>query len=424
MKKIYGILLGVTIQAAAFAQTTLFLKPGPSGGDNTTIMTTYGCTPTGYPGPAETLNAGTVSEMVYSDWTYNAAGCSHGTIRGLIRFNGLSAIPPTATILSATLNLYGEPSSPSYGNSTFPGSPYPLSNDGVVSIINDPWNISTVTWNMAPTYGMPTTPIPTTSLPIVPTGAHWNWNTSVNVQQMVQQMVTSGNNYGFMLTLQTEAYYRAAFYAGNGHPDSSLWPELKVVYCDAGFSYCSSTSDPYTFDFSANAPGLNQWLVDGTPVGAGPVLSYSFPGPGSYTVCQQIYDQKQNPECEYCVKICVDDNGKQTAQKQVQSAGKAGNVLKMGSLPIGDKEALQINSVSPNPTSSGWNVAIYANAANSGKANITLYDLSGKVISQQNVTLNPGKNTFYQNGSKLAPGTYMIEINNGAISMKEKAVKK
>lgn len=212
------------LSTAAFAQTTVKFKPGPATGEDVVLVTTYNCTLNGYSAPTEQLNNHLDVNIVYGDWSFSALGCSRGTERGLIRFSGLSTIPANAVILSAQLNLFGVSSSTWFPNSTYPGSPYGTTNEGWFRRVTGSWAQNTVTWNSQPT----TTT--TNQVAIQASASQWNWNVSLNVTQLVTDLRSSGQNNGFMFSLQNEQMYRHVEFASSNHSDTTLWPELVVTY--------------------------------------------------------------------------------------------------------------------------------------------------------------------------------------------------
>jgi hypothetical protein len=402
---------------------TLFLKPGAAAGEDAIIMTTYTCHPTGYSGPAETLNFGNNTELSYIDWTYNAGGCPHGTTRGLVRFTGLSGLPAGVNILSATLRLYGVPSSGNYGNNYYPGSPYPLTNQGWVKRITSGWNEATVTWNTQPSST-------TTNQVAIPfTSSHWSWNTSLNVTSLVQDIINSGVNDGFMINLQTEAYYRQTLFASSDHADSRLWPELEVVYCDPRFVFCSSSNNPFRYDFSALASGvIYTWSVDGNVVSNNQNFTYTFPGPGSYQVCLGITSDEFEQGCERCINLCINDNeiiddGKQGDDREAAQKTTTGNngIEQVTKTLKSDMELFSIQSVTPNPTTRNWDIVI--DAATDGVAEISLTDISGKMISNAQKQLMHGSNNMVYESQKLPAGIYLLEVKNKHFTTKYKLVK-
>lgn len=408
---------------SANAQTYLF-KPDATIGEDASIMTTYGCHPDGYPSVAEIINNETGTELAYSDWTYNAGGCNHGTIRFLIRFTGLNSIPPGATILNATLRFYGMPTSLNWGNSTFPGSPYPLTNPGWVERVTSGWAENTVTWNTQPS----TTTTNQVAIPF--STSRFNWDASLNVTNLVQDIRSSGVNDGFMVKLQTEAIYRAVFFASSDHADPTLWPELEVTVCDPSFTYCASSNNPYKYNFSANASGMYyQWYIDGSLVSTSQNFSYNFGGPGNHQVCLKVTDKEGSDfGCERCINLCIDknevidkgdDDGGEDGGNPVGRKSSSDNSVK--SFPIGDHGPLQIQSVVPNPTAKSWNITV--DAVREGEAEITITDMAGKTITTYQKQLAKGGNTLVQDSEKLPAGVYFIEVKTDNIIVREKLVK-
>jgi gliding motility-associated-like protein len=234
---------------SAAAQITVKFKPDSTIGVDADLSNSYGCTPSGSPGPWETINGGKSVELDIFDWTISSLGCSKATHRALVKFTQLSTIPSAAVIVSAKLNLSCVNSSASYGSSYFSGSPYPLSNVGWVERVTGAWSEHLVTWITQPT----TT---TTNRAVIPnSAARWGWSTSIDVTTLVNDIRTSGINEGFMLKLQTEAYYRATLFASSDNADTTLWPELVITYLDdpcAGTTadFKDTNTSCYTFDFT------------------------------------------------------------------------------------------------------------------------------------------------------------------------------
>ncbi|MES2479820.1 MAG: DNRLRE domain-containing protein [Bacteroidota bacterium] len=226
------------------------LKPSASYGDDAEIATSFGCTPSFSSAPWETLNNGTTSELNYAMWTYGALGCGNGTQRSLIRFKGLDTTSiPLSSIISVKLNLFGVSSSGNWGTSYFVGSPYPLTNEGWVERVTGSWTESVVTWNIQPT----TTA--TNRAAIGVSASRFNWNTSIDVTTIVNDIIASGTNNGFLLRLNTEGIYRRVTFASSDYSDSTRWPELVITYLDdpcAGTTadFKDTNTSCYTFDFT------------------------------------------------------------------------------------------------------------------------------------------------------------------------------
>lgn len=208
----------------SLGQITVKLKPGASYGEDAIIDNSYGCVKAGNTLPDESINSGAHTELGYYQWTFSSMGCPLGTQRFLIKFKGLDTIPSTATITSAKINFFGVPTSTVYGTSYFSGSPYPLTNEGWIQRVTSSWTESSVTWTTQPSATS------TNRAPIDKSAARFNWNTSVDVTKLVNDIKTAKANYGFLVQLQTEAYYRCVIFASSDHPDATLWPEMEITY--------------------------------------------------------------------------------------------------------------------------------------------------------------------------------------------------
>lgn len=223
MKNLSILLISFLCFTKSYGQVTVKLKPDSTVGKDAQVATSFGCITTGMTTPWENANYKHSNEMNIYSWTLSASGCTEGKVRSLLKFTGLSSIP-ASTVISAKLNLFCVNSAYSWGTSYFPGSPYPLSNPGWVERVTSPWNEYTVTWLTQPT----TTTSNRATIP--PSAARWGWTTSIDVTTLVNDILTSGSNEGFMLKLQTENYYRATIFATSDNADTSLWPELVISY--------------------------------------------------------------------------------------------------------------------------------------------------------------------------------------------------
>jgi len=244
MKNYLVILFIIVCYSSVFCQTqiTVTFKPDSTIGQDAIIWTTGNCILDGNTQPNTYMNFGKDNTLCANTWTHNAQGCPTGTNRTLLKFDELSTIPTTATIIKAKLKLYGlPPGTVSIDNSCYPGSPYNsyCPNTSFIQQVTSAWNEQTVTWNTQPT----TTTVNRITIP--QTTYQWNWDfmdSSANLLAMVRDWVQNpATNYGFMMRLETEAHYRAIRFASSDHPNSALHPELTVVYIDC-------PADTTTFD--------------------------------------------------------------------------------------------------------------------------------------------------------------------------------
>lgn len=231
MKRILTASLVCLFAGQTFAQVvttttrTIITQPGPNCGQDAYVFMLDGnCIPDFSPVTPANVNYGNDDFLPYLDWTWYANGCNSGTMRSFIRFTDISTIPAGATIVSAQLELWGFPTGSLYrDNSYYPGSPHPT-NPGWLRKVTSTWNEATVTWNTQPT----TTT--TNQIAIPASASQYNWNQAFNVTTLVQEMVNTGQNYGFSLQLQTEAHYRSVTFASSDHATPSLRPRLTVTY--------------------------------------------------------------------------------------------------------------------------------------------------------------------------------------------------
>lgn len=200
------------------SSSKLVLRPGPGNGQDVYVEDRSG---------VSSGNTNYVPELPVNSWT---GGGTYITTRSFIRFNDLSLVPTTATVVSAKLFLYGLSQSLNspQGNSYYPGSPYNSYGDNhclVQKVVGANWDESTLTYGTQPS-------VTTTDEAILkPSTSQWNYNTSVDVTAMVQSMVASpSTNYGFAIKLATEQLYRSVVFASSEEASRSLRPKLVIVY--------------------------------------------------------------------------------------------------------------------------------------------------------------------------------------------------
>jgi len=200
--------------------TRLTLRPGPQKGQDTWID--YKPDDPSYANG----NAGLATQMKVLAWTIGGAPVYS---RSLIRFDDLANIPAGKKIVSAKLFLYGPSSSPVYlpqGNSTYPGSPYEVSNTTLVQKVTSPWDENIVTWKTQPTI----TTIGQEK--ITASTSQWNYDVKVDVTSLIKTMLVNdgGTNYGFRLRLADESAYRSMGFYTSEASDRTKRPKLVVTY--------------------------------------------------------------------------------------------------------------------------------------------------------------------------------------------------
>jgi len=406
-----NLIVSIALLSGSYAAQAQILttQPGPANGQDAEIRTMDGgCQTAGSPLPDHFMNFGNEPYMSITDWTWNAGGCSGGTLRSLIRFDELSLIPAGAIIINAKLTLSHPPSNVAYwGNNYFPGTPLPNTNPGSVYLVDRSpagfWLESSVNWWNAPGFE------PALSAPIPVTTTQWNGSVSVDVTNLVQEIMNGGGiNNGFYLKLDNEVHYRSQVYATSEYPDAALRPILVVeykVYCDPSFSYCMNTNNPYSINFMANnlSYGYYEWSVDGSYAGNGPALSYNFPGPGSYEVCLTTVGD-DGEKCSKCIKICLNDNGKMAIVKEQAAVTTGFTQVAKADNPVSDLNKSLL--ITPNP----------ANDRISLRAPFEMYQVSIKSSFGFMVmdTKYDGRKAVELSISKLQAGSYIIEVSNKA----------
>jgi hypothetical protein len=243
------------------SQFILVLQPGSASGKDAYIED--------YPNYSD-LNFGSSVSLVAVAWT--AQGIPYVT-RSLIEFD-LSAIPPNSTILSAQLSLYGEGQ-----HSALSGS-----NEGLIERVTAPWDESTVTWNNQP-------PVTTQNSVLLPASSSVAQDyTDIDVTDLINDMIT-GNNFGMLIRLNNESYYRALDFCSSDHADSTKRPKL-VITCAFPDTAFITASGPVSFCngssvlLSANSGnGLSyQWKKNGNSIAGATGITYYATTGGNYAV--------------------------------------------------------------------------------------------------------------------------------------------
>ena len=156
------------------------------------------------------------SEFSGGAWTWNGLPL---TTRGVFKFD-FSSIPASATIVSAKLTLYSNPT-PQNGNLVDANSG--SANALYLERITNSWNPTTITWANQPASDAATQiSIPTTNL-------HFFDLVDIDVTNQVAAM-NATNNYGFKIKLQSEVAYNIRIFASSRHLDASKHPKLVITY--------------------------------------------------------------------------------------------------------------------------------------------------------------------------------------------------
>lgn len=427
MRKVLFVSALMLSSVLSFGQTTtLVFKPNATVGKDAPIWKfDDDCIGNGSTQTNADRNFGTEETLWMKDWTWNAIGCSGGTIRSLLCFTELSTIPSNAVIVSATLRLYGVTSDRNTSYSGAPASYY--ENTVVVQQVTSPWNENTVTWNTQPS----TTTANQFIIPQSTSQYNWNYtNSSSELVAMVQNMV-SGNNYGFMLRLQTEQHYRNMVFASSDHPDASLHPELEVTYkvCNAHFSYCvANTGDKklkYTFH-SLEQGGQHTWKLGLSQISTRPDFEYSFSRMlFNKRLCHRVI--KDSDTCEYCMDLCLPDysevaafEGEEELSKETPKAN-----IEHGKVHLGDEIGEEVDNMAvkivPNPSKGIWNVSFLSSADE--EVEVILYDTEGKLLQRRKEKIKAGTNELKVDCPHCAGALYILSVRGREVSFERTLVK-
>ena len=225
-------------------------------------------------------NFGTINDYIAIAWT---DGGVPYVGRSLIDFD-LSSIPSNAIITNAYLSLYNNPNSSQVNgqHSSLSGS-----NQSVLKKIVSPWSENSVTWNTQPA----TSSLNQVTLPQSP-GPNDDY-ININITSLIQDKVSNpSDNFGFMLQLGTESYYRSLIFASSDHVDPLKRPRLAVHYTipapSAIITASGSTNLCQGGSVTLNANtgvGLSyQWKLNGNNIPGANSSSYSANVAGNYSV--------------------------------------------------------------------------------------------------------------------------------------------
>lgn len=167
-------------------------------------------------GNASINESGASTQLDAGTWTSGGAIVFQ---RGAFKFN-FSAIPGSATILSARLSLYSTPN-PSGGNLTTANAG--SNNSFYIRSISANWIPTGSTWlTQPPTTSAGQVLVPHTDLPSLDL-------IDIDVTNLVSVMHTAANN-GFMIMLQNEAPFNNRQFASSRHTNTSKHPRLIINY--------------------------------------------------------------------------------------------------------------------------------------------------------------------------------------------------
>ncbi|HYG52507.1 MAG TPA: T9SS type A sorting domain-containing protein, partial [Flavobacteriales bacterium] len=96
------------------------------------------------------------------------------------------------------------------------------------------------------------------------------------------------------------------------------------------------------------------------------------------------------------------------------------NINTVGIWEIERNTAIKI-SAQPNPFT--WNARLDFITPDAGNVAVTLYNVLGDVVRTETIHAYKGENTYTLCGADLAPGTYLIELNDGKNKSTQRVIK-
>jgi hypothetical protein len=151
-----------------------------------------------------------------SAWTNNLQA---SITRTYLKFD-LTAIPQGANILNAKLSLF----SPSDSTRDLSHSTLSGTNEFFVRRVTSEWDPQTITWHSQPEYSTHVEVISGSSL------TH-DQDYEIDITTIVRSIIeTDEENYGFLIMLKQESFYRQICFASNNYHDHLLRPLLQIKY--------------------------------------------------------------------------------------------------------------------------------------------------------------------------------------------------
>jgi hypothetical protein len=157
------------------------------------------------------------AELGANSWTHEGVVIGQ---RGLFKFD-FSSIPSNATILSAKLTLYSNPT-PLNGDLINANSG--SNNAMLIQRVTSSWTASTVKWINQPTST-------TQDQILIPhTNSSFVDLVDVDVKNLVKSMIGANSNYGFLIRLQTEQIFNSRIFCSSYYPNSAKHPKIVIEY--------------------------------------------------------------------------------------------------------------------------------------------------------------------------------------------------
>jgi hypothetical protein len=207
-KKLFLATACLFLIIAIQAQHQLILQPNATDGKDVKIR-----------GRADELNLNIPDDKVIHLYAWTNSGVPNKQ-RIFIQFDW-SALPQNAVIDSAVLTMY---------HTSLNNTPdHSGANEFWIRRVTGHWAEDSITWNNQPG-------VDTTNQVYIPQSISSTQDYHMNVTQLVKDIISSGNNYGFRMSLNDESPHRNVSLASSDHPDTTKHPKLVIYYTTSNTS--------------------------------------------------------------------------------------------------------------------------------------------------------------------------------------------
>lgn len=207
-KSIFIFVFVIFFLSIGYSQKTITLQPNETEGKDALL---HGLE------SEKDKNYGNSAQLPANAWTFDG---EEGIVRSVFEFD-LKSIPQNANIIRAQLTLYAWDNST--GHDMGQHQALSGSNNCWLERVISPWDEQIVTWHTQPETRIEGR-IACNLLTDNP-----DQNLCIDVTEFVQEMIKNpSSNFGFMLKLQDENYYRRVNFCSSDHKNKALHPKLEI----------------------------------------------------------------------------------------------------------------------------------------------------------------------------------------------------
>jgi len=172
-------------------------------------------------------NYGNRAQLSAGAWTISG---QPNLLRSLLKFD-IPSKPKDYKLLLARLFLFAETTTPMYGQGTYNAEPLGHSqlsgsNEWFLLPVLSPWSEDTVTWATQPGT------MPDNQILLPPSHSSTQDYENIDITHLVQTCLDTGVNYGFLMKLKTEVYYREVTFHSRKAENLDLRPRLDLYYAE------------------------------------------------------------------------------------------------------------------------------------------------------------------------------------------------